>query len=152
MKIEPLNLKTEIPNLNLSRQVYIFEGLLNALGKMDLQLHIKEMINEEVKQINEFQWTEKDLAKRITGVQNKIVKQIEKELKIVPKNYYRNLWMAIGIGAFGIPFGLLFGLAMDNMGLLSIWLPFGLAIGVGIGSGMDKKAKEEGRQLDVELR
>lgn len=54
----------------------------------------------------------------------RILKLIEKELKLVPKNSYRNRWMAIGMSAFGVP----------------------------IGAGMDKKAFEEGRQLDMEIR
>lgn len=31
-------------------------------------------------------------------------------------------------------------------------IPLGMAIGIAIGAGMDKKALEEGRQLDIEIR
>ena len=31
-------------------------------------------------------------------------------------------------------------------------MPLGMAIGIAIGAGMDKKALEEGRQLDIEIR
>jgi len=74
---------------------------------------------------------------------------LEKELKIVPKGYYQNLWIALGICVFGLPIGVVFGTSLDNMGLLGIGLPIGVAIGYVLGSRMDKKASEEGRQLDV---
>jgi len=47
--------------------------------------------------------------------------------------------------------GVVFGIMVDNMAYLGIGLPLGLAIGAAVGSNMDKKAKEEGRQLDVEV-
>ena len=56
--------------------------------------------------------------------------------------------MVLGMSAFGIPMGVLFGLSIGNMGMLGIGLPIGMAIGVGLGSSMDKKAYNEGRQLD----
>ncbi len=44
--------------------------------------------------------------------------------------------------------GVLFGLRIGNMGMLGIGLLIGMAIGLGLGSSMDKKAYNEGRQLD----
>ena len=76
----------------------------------------------------------------------------EKELKIVPKNYYRNLWMVLGMSAFGLPLGVAFGLSLGNIGLLAIGLPIGMAIGTLVGSKLDKKALESGKQLDIELK
>lgn len=38
----------------------------------------------------------------------------------MPKNHYRNIWMAIGTAAFGIPIGLLYGVALDNYGFMGI--------------------------------
>lgn len=84
--------------------------------------------------------------------QTEILKFVEKELKIVPKNYYRNLWVALGMSAFGLPLGVAFGLSIGNMGLMALGLPIGMAIGVLVGSSMDKKALEQGRQLDIEIK
>ena len=81
----------------------------------------------------------------------RILKLIEKEQKLVPKNIYRNRWLAIGMSAFGIPFRVAFGISLGNMAFLAIGLPLGMAIGIAIGAGMDKKAFEEGRQLDLEI-
>jgi hypothetical protein len=69
----------------------------------------------------------------------------------VPKNHYRNVWLALGIAAFGVPLGVVFGASLGNMGYLAIGIPFGLSIGLAIGTGLDKKAADEGRQLDVEI-
>ena len=53
---------------------------------------------------------------------------------------------------FGIPIGAAFGLSLNNMAFLGIGLPIGMSIGLAMGARMDNKAKEEGRQLDIELK
>ena len=68
------------------------------------------------------------------------------------KNHYRNTWLALGMAAFGIPLGVAFGTSSGNMGLIGIGLPIGMVIGMAVGSGMDKKAVESGRQLDLEIK
>ena len=84
--------------------------------------------------------------------QTKIIKSLEKEFKIVTKNYYRKVWVALGMAAFGIPLGVVFGAILGNMAFLGIGLPIGMVIGIAVGSGLDKKALDENRQLDVELK
>ncbi len=81
--------------------------------------------------------------------QNKILRLLEKEYKLVVKNYYQNLWLIVGMTSIGLPMGLAFGLGFDNMGLLASGLPIGMAIGLAIGVTMDKKASKEGRQLNL---
>ncbi len=84
--------------------------------------------------------------------QTRIIKLLEKEVKLVPKNYYRNLWLVLGMVTFGIPIGVAFGTSLGNMAFIGIGLPIGLAIGIAVGSGLDKKAFEEERTLDVEIK
>jgi len=36
--------------------------------------------------------------------------------------------------------------------ILGIGFPIGLALGMAVGTGMDKKAFEEGRQIDLEIK
>jgi hypothetical protein len=48
--------------------------------------------------------------------------------------------------------GVAFGISLGNLGLLGLGLPIGMAVGVGVGSMMDKKALQEGRQLDFEVK
>ena len=57
--------------------------------------------------------------------------------------------MTLGMSAFGLPMGLALSTATDNFGLLGVGLPIGMVIGMAMGTGMDKKAKEEGRQLEI---
>ncbi len=150
MKIEHLNLKTELHSKNLTKRIDGFDRLLKELEKEEIPNHIIELINEEVLKINESEWNEKDLSKMISGAQNKIVKQLVKDLKLVPKNYYRNLWMVLGMSVFGLPLGVAFGISIGQISLLAIGLPIGMGVGIAVGTSLDKKAKQEGRQLDVE--
>lgn len=67
-------------------------------------------------------------------------------------NNYKTLGIALGMSGLGVPMGVAFGLSMGNMSLLGLGLPIGLGLGVAIGSRLDKKALNEGRQLDVEVK
>ena len=127
-----------------------FQKLLSELRKQKLTNEIIEKLNVFIEELNSTHETE--FKKQLKLKQTKIVKLLEKELKIVPKNYYRNIWLAVGMAAFGVRIGVSFGLSMGNLGLLGLGLPIGMAIGIAIGTGMDKKAFEEGRQLDVVLK
>ncbi len=71
----------------------------------------------------------------------------KKEYNLLPPRYYQNQWMAIGMTAFGLPFGLMFALTLDNMAFLGIGLPIGMSLGIAIGAEKDKKAKAQGLQL-----
>lgn len=128
-----------------------FEKLLTQLRKRKLPDEVVQAINTNLDLIDPDPGTEEDLRKQLRKTQSDILKLIEKELKLVPKNHYRNVWLALGIAAFGVPLGVVFGASLGNMGYLAIGIPFGLSIGLAIGTGLDKKAADEGRQLDVEI-
>ncbi len=113
---------------------------------------IVNLINQNIDEINSFSGSNKDLQKQIRKSQSNILKLIEKELKLVPKNLYRTRWMVIGMTVFGVPLGMAFGASLDNMAFLGIGIPIGMVIGMAIGAGMDKKAFEEGRQIDLEIK
>ena len=137
-------------NDKLNTKYHQFGSLIEALKKKELPDEIIMFINEEIDFLNSIHESEKLFKKQIRSAQTAILKLIEKELKIVPKNYYRNTWLAIGMAAFGIPFGVAFGTSLGNMAFLGIGIPFGMAIGIAIGTAMDKKAYEQGKQLDLE--
>ena len=139
-------------NIKLSRIYLQFTELLNELKKKELSENIITIINDSIKHINSSTLKETQLRKLIKQNQTSILKQTEKELKIVPRNYYRNLWMLFGFTAFGLPIGIIFGAIIGNIGLLAIGLPIGMAIGAAFGLGMDKKAYREGRQLNLEIK
>ncbi|MFN4363635.1 hypothetical protein [Chryseobacterium hispalense] len=153
MEIIKPDLKPELLTDSKTKALYDqLQQLLNELEKKKISSETAEKVNRETTLINSTALRDKDLHKMLKQKQNDIIKLLEKEHKIVPKNYYRNLWLAVGMGAFGLPIGVVFGLLIHNIALLSIGLPIGMAIGVVVGSSLDKKAEAEGRQLDVEIK
>jgi hypothetical protein len=126
-----------------------FQQLISELNKKDIPESIATSINSDIDALNGFSGSVRDMLSLFRKKQATILKTLEKELKLVPKNHYRNLWLALGMSAFGIPLGVAFGISMGNLGLLGIGLPIGLGIGVVLGTSLDKKAKDGGKQLDV---
>lgn len=153
MKINELNQKSDIvKNVKLEQAYVQFEKLLFELRKRDLPDGLVMSINKDIDEINSTSLSGDDMREIIKKVQTRIIKLLEKEVKLVPKNYYLNLWLTLGMSVFGIPIGVIFGASLGNMAFLGVGLPIGLVIGIAVGSGMDKKAVEEGRQLDVEIK
>jgi len=153
MQIIELKKREGLTNDNKQNKIYFqYKQVLSELDRKDLPDETIAFINENIEVLNASQLSDNDFQKLIKKQQTTILKLVVKEQKIVPKNYYRKLWMLLGMSAFGIPIGLALGLSVNNMGLLSAGLPIGMGIGVTIGSLMDKKALEEGRQLNIELK
>jgi hypothetical protein len=147
--IERQQVSENLKALNLYQQL---GRLLKALEEKKLTSETVDLIDKEIEHLNSITHVDKHFAKSIKEKENIIIKLLEKRHKVVPKNYYRKLWMILGMSAFGIPMGVAFGISLGNMGLLGIGLPIGMAVGVGVGSMMDKKAISEGRQLDFEAK
>ena len=141
-----------LTNTKLSQTYIRFKELLSELRIRELPHTVIERINQDVEELNLTFLNGDGLRKLIERKQTKIIQMLEKELKIVPKNYYQNYWLAIGMTAFGLPIGVVYGLCiMNNIGMLAIGLPIGMGIGVCLGSWLDKKAFKEGRQLNVKI-
>lgn len=152
MDIKELKSNSKIGQLKrLKRRFDLFEKLINELRTKQLNSEIIQFLNMGIDEINRFSGTAKQLARYIQKFQFELLRKLEKDLKLVPKNLYRNRWMAIGMAAFGVSIGVAFGVALNNMAFLAIGIPIGMSIGLAIGAGMDKKAADEGRQLDMEI-
>jgi len=128
-----------------------FNKLVEQLNTKEVPDLLTEWINENIEELNTFSGSEKAKRKLIKKTQSNILTRVEKELQIVPKNLYRNRWMAIGMAVFGIPLGVAFGTSLGNMAFVGIGIPIGMVIGMSVGAAMDKKAQEENRQLDMEI-
>lgn len=128
-----------------------FERLILEIKKKKLPEEIELVINKHIMQLNSITDTDKILRNEIRKEQSKIVGVLAQKLKIVPINYFRKTWFVLGMTVFGIPIGSALGLSLNNMAYLGIGLPVGMSIGLAMGSRIDNKAKEEGRQLDIEL-
>lgn len=153
MKIKKLDRISDIEeNERLVKAFNQLDKVLTELREKEVPDEVITSINIAVDETNNFKGSEKELRKQIRKAQTGIIKLIEKKLKIVPKNYYRNLWLVLGMSAFGIPIGLALGASQGNNGLLGAGLPIGMVIGIAVGTSLDKKAFKEGRQLDVEIK
>lgn len=153
MIIKELNRKSKIDKDNKLNELFSqFEKLLAEIRKIKLPDLIVDSINQDIEDINSTPCSGDGLRSMIKKKQAEIIKLLENELKLVPKNYYRKFWLAVGMAAFGLPLGAFMGITMGNMAFLGIGLPIGMAIGIGVGTRMDKKASEEGRQLDIEIK
>ena len=152
MEINALKKRDGIEGNKKLTDLYVqFEKLLSELRKREIPDEVVQSINTSIDLVDPALEPEKEYIKQLRKTQTDILSRIEKELKLVPKNHYRNVWLALGIAAFGVPLGVLFGIILDNMGFMGIGLPIGIPIGLAIGTLLDKKAADEGRQLDVEI-
>lgn len=152
MELIELTIRQGVENeKKLSNYFNNFGKLILELKKKSIPDEIVLMINKEIETINNFSGSDKELLKLLRTTLSKIITLIEKELKIVAKNYYRSLWLSLGMAAFGVPMGVAIGASSGNMAFLGIGIPIGILIGLAIGSRMDKKALDEGLQLDLEL-
>lgn len=153
MTIKELNIKQDISTDNKFNRIYAqFNELLNELRKKELNENVERSINESIDNLNSSTLSGTQLTKLVKQKQTAILKQVEKEQKIVHKNYYRTMWMLFGMSGIGLPIGVAFGLSIGNIGLLGLGLPIGMAIGLAIGMSLDKKALNEGRQLNIEIK
>ena len=153
MKIKELRTRL---NIDQHKKLYAsytqFDKLLIELKKKHLSDETANSINDGIDNVNSVLESEKELRKQIRTAQSRIIKLIEKNHKLVTKNHYRNMWLAVGMAVFGIPLGVALVASLGNMAFLGIGLPIGMVIGIAVGSGMDKKAFEEGRQIDLEIK
>ncbi len=135
------NQKVAKPAMNL-------KNLIAALEEKSIPEPLTDKFNQIIGGVNDFQGEDKALAKSLKTAYSTITKMLEKDLKIVPPGYYQTQWLVLGMLVFGLPFGVVFGTSLGNMGYLGIGLPIGMSIGIAVGNSMDTKAKAEGRQLD----
>ncbi|HZV44488.1 MAG TPA: hypothetical protein VFF90_08415 [Saprospiraceae bacterium] len=152
MKITPLQkrfLFSQDPRLG--KAYSNFEQLIEELGKRDIPQAILSSINQHIDVINSLSGSDNAFRKELRKRQSTILRHVGKELNLVPRHHYRRVWLVIGMTAFGLPLGLVFGAGLDNMALMTIGLPIGMILGIVIGSIIDKKVMQEGKQLDIEI-
>ena len=136
-------------NEKLSEKLVVFQKLLEEVNKHKLPEDVQESINLEIEKINAFTGKDNKLLKVLVRSQLKTLRILEAKLGLVPKKYYQNTWMAVGI-AIGISIGVAIGTA-TNMGMMAIGLPIGLGIGLHLGKKKDDEVFKNGKQLDVEI-
>ncbi|HSM63455.1 MAG TPA: hypothetical protein VK833_05905, partial [Gillisia sp.] len=138
-------------NKSLVKEYDLLNELIQELNYRELPPEVVVVMNVEIDRLNTLPDTHHRLLAGTKAVKRKLLKSALEDLELVPKNYYRNMWLAIGMTAIGLPLGVVFSSVRDNVSFISIGLPMGLAIGVAIGTFYDKKAEEENRQLELEI-
>lgn len=123
-------------------------SLINAANQHQLPDGLAEEFNLKIEQLENFSGSPDLWAKSVTKLQNTLVVSLRDQAKLVTKDYYRNLWMGVGMAVFGVPFGVVFSSMINNYAFIGIGIPIGLSLGIGIGTALDNQAKKEGRLLD----
>lgn len=149
MKLTPLVSKTSFEeNPKLAKASTNLSSLIFAIEKKSIPLIQARKVNEITAGVNNLSSPDSELLKQIKSAQATIIKLLDQELKIVPQNHYQLQWLVLGMAAFGIPLGVVFGSVLGNLAFMGIGLPIGMALGIAVGTSKDNKAKEEGHQLD----
>ncbi|WP_223274553.1 hypothetical protein [Salibacter halophilus] len=152
MEIRDLTIKGEFEgDEKLEKRIDNFQDYLNLINSRDLDEEVVNSINSSIDELNQFIGTKRGYKNKLVKVRSKIVRLVEKQAKLVPQNYYRKLWLALGMSVFGMPIGVVFGTSFGSMAYLGVGLPIGMAVGIAVGASMDKRALQEGRQLDIEI-
>jgi ABC-type phosphate/phosphonate transport system permease subunit len=153
MNITPLNQRNSIfNNLKEKNNYDQLQQLLIAVAEKDIPDSVIEKINLVINFLNNVEEGNSRFQKMMKKAEADILKLLDKELKMVPINHYKKLWMVLGMSAFGMPLGVAFGISVGNLGLLGLGFPIGMGIGVFFGISQDKKALAEGRQLAFEAK
>ena len=153
MEITPLLARENATGKERNTKLWMqFLQLIEILRNKNLPEEMVGFLNDQIQELNEYPCGTVDFYKLVKKKQTLILRKLEKDLKMVPKNYYTNMWLALGMAIFGVPFGISLGSIFDNMGMLGVGLPIGMAIGIALGFGLDKKAKTDGKQLDIEVK
>lgn len=151
MNITSLNQRNSIVNNLKEKNNYDqLQQLLTAVAEKDIPASVIEKINEVIDSLNTIEEGNPTFQKMVKKAESSILKLLDKQLKLVPINHYKKLWMVLGMSAFGMPLGVAFGISMGNLGLLGIGLPIGMGIGIFLGISQDKKAFLQGKQLAFE--
>ncbi|WP_010232395.1 hypothetical protein [Gillisia marina] len=133
------------------KEYTLLEKLFQELQHRELPPEVIVELNTEISRLNAVLDTHIKLFFYIKLVKKKVLKTLLEDLEIVPKNYYRNLWLALGMSVFGLPLGVVFSSIFDNTAFIGIGLPIGMIVGLAFGTTLDKKAEENNRQLELEI-
>ena len=149
MPIQPLISRPSFEeNPKLAKAANNLSTLLSAIELKSIPDEQEKKINEIIAGVNNFPGPDPELLKQIKSAQAGTIKLLDQELKLVPQNHYQLQWLVLGMATFGVPLGVVFGIALGNLAFLGIGLPIGMAIGIAIGTSKDKQAQDEGMQLD----
>jgi hypothetical protein len=110
MEIKDLTIKGEYKgDEKLEKRISNFQSYIDLLNSRDLDNDIIDAINSSIDELNNFEGSKRKFKLRLMKVRSQVVRHVEKQAKLVPQNYYRKLWLALGMSVFGMPIGVVFG-------------------------------------------
>lgn len=136
----------------LYRRFRQLQRLLEELRGRPLSDPTIMLINQEIELLNTMPESGLAWSRQLKRTRRNILRIISRRMQLVPRYYYRNTWLGLGMAAFGLPLGLLLASSFDSMHFMALGLSLGTIVGYGLGVHLDQQAWEHGRQLDFELR
>jgi len=150
MHIHYLEISAE-NDLKLRTAINNFTVLIDEIKVKAIPEEVCYKINSQIDFMNTLvNSDESKIKKKLEITYHKILLILRRDLGIVPENYYRNLYLALGMSVFGLPIGALIAFLSGNYSFLAIGMLFGLSIGVLVGAKKDKIADEENKVIKVQ--
>lgn len=132
------------------KRIARFNQLLLELESWDLSADVEKRISQEVDDLNQIS-EEKQFKKNLSSSQKRVLKSLEEQMGLVPKNHYTIRYMIYGMTAFGVPIGAVFiGLLDNGAAFMGVGIGIGMAIGIAIGASKDAQAAATGKQINWE--
>lgn len=156
MKIVELRRGNHASDFPKSDEAYgQFNRFINELNSWNFPDDTVSAVNGEIEELNATATDGNRLKVLIQKKLAKISKVIEIKHKVVPVNYYRNVWINRGMTLFGIPLSIVMGAIGMHFGYIALFvvgMPLGMFAGFALGSSKDNNALREGRQLNIDLK
>jgi hypothetical protein len=151
MDLQSLKNRSLPGNNSLVKENKFLGELIHELNYRELPPEVVVVMNTEIDRLNTLADDHNRLRAGMRAVKRKLLKSALDDLELVPKNYYRNMWLALGMSVIGLPLGALFYVLQDNYSFISFGFLIGMVLGLAIGTEMDKRALEDNRQLQLEI-
>jgi hypothetical protein len=147
MKIEKLEISGDVhANPKLEKAYSKLLVLIEALNDKVVTDENTIVINADIKLINSFSGSDKELRQVLKKKYANILEFVERSQKFVPKNYYRSRWIVFGMLA-----GIIFSTAIfrTEMAAMGTSISLGVIAGLLIGNMLDQQALKKGLQLNL---
>ena len=104
-----LNELGQTENKKLFKAYQKMAKLITALGKKEVPEAIVDEINIKIANLNAASRDEKEYARELDRAYQSTLKLVQEKLNWVPRDFYRDQWMALGLSVFGLPLGVVTG-------------------------------------------
>lgn len=152
MKLQDLQLRNFSSQKNeLVKEYTLLKKLIIELHERELPPEVVVDLNTEIAQLNSILDNDETLGSNIKQVKKKLLISLHRDLGLVPKNYYRNYGLAIGMSVIGVPIGVLLSILFNDYSYIAIGYMLGIVAGLAIGKLFDKNALENNQQLQLEI-